>query len=174
MEPASDNRPAPNSSRLGRLVRTLRNLSALCLLTLSIGVLALWLRSITWFDRVDIKRDSQVSLGSAAGLLNLWTGILTLPHDSIEFRFSTGSTEEALSERGVDPDLPVLKIGYRQYGRGWVYFVPHWFIALVFALLAFALKPKPRLRFSLSDLLVLMTLSAVMVAGVAGLTRLAS
>jgi hypothetical protein len=57
---------------------------------------------------------------------------------------------------------------------GWTVYAPLWFVALVFALLAFALKPKPRLKFSLADLLVLMTYSAVLIAGVAGLSRLAS
>jgi hypothetical protein len=39
---------------------------------------------------------------------------------------------------------------------------------------AFALKPQPRLKFSLADLLVLMTFAAVLVAGVAGVSRLTS
>jgi hypothetical protein len=45
---------------------------------------------------------------------------------------------------------------------------PHWFVALVLPLLPVALKPNPRLKFSLADLLVLMTFSAVLIAGVAG------
>jgi hypothetical protein len=51
MEPASDNPPAP-TSRLRRLVRSLRNLTALGLLTLSLGVFALWVRSYAWADQL--------------------------------------------------------------------------------------------------------------------------
>jgi len=48
---------------------------------------------------------------------------------------------------------------------------PHWFFALVFGTLALLLKPKPRLRFGLSELLVVVTLAAAALGGVEALSR---
>ena len=49
--------------------------------------------------------------------------------------------------------------------------VPHWFLVIVSGCLAVVLKPKPRLRFSLRDLLVAMTMVAVVVAALAALPK---
>jgi hypothetical protein len=93
-------------------------------------------------------------------------------------RRSSARWEEQVREAagwGTVIETPtVLGLGYQSRPTFYQLTVPHWFVALILIMLAIALKPKPRLRFNLSDLLVLMTLSAVLNAGVAGLTRLAS
>jgi len=48
---------------------------------------------------------------------------------------------------------------------------PHWFFALVFGTLALLLKPKPRLRIGLRELLVVVTLAAAALGGVEALAR---
>jgi len=183
MDTASDNRPAP-TSRLRRLVRTLRNLAALGLLTLSFGVLALWVRS-------QVRLDSLIGTGWEKSLtLSSFNGqcyfILAEAftygfEDPSSVSLVSRSSEEVLKiERwitGQGGQSPLSSPG--SYGLGFRrhplrIYVPHWFVALVVALLAFALKPKPRLKFSLADLLVLMTFSAMLIAGVAGMSRLAS
>ena len=51
-------------------------------------------------------------------------------------------------------------------GRSWKSAAPHWFFTLLAGSIAFILKPKPRLRFSLKSLLFAMTLLAVMLGAV--------
>jgi hypothetical protein len=176
MEPASDNPPAP-TSRLGQLVRTLRNLTALGFLTLSVGVLALWARSYVMRDSVYGNwARAHWSFSSRCGRLNLVGG---RPGGQNAYYLLRSRSEPAGKWRDKfrESGFPPKEFGgfgyYELLNAVWV-FIPLWFVALVFAALALALKPKPRLRFSLSDLLVLMTFSAVLIAGAAGLTRFAS
>jgi hypothetical protein len=83
--------------------------------------------------------------------------------------------EDISPQQRVGPTHGTFVFAFQIYPRGGMSLAaPNWFVALVLASLAFALKPKPRLKFSLADLLILMTFSAVMIAGVAGLSRLAS
>lgn len=50
--------------------------------------------------------------------------------------------------------------------------IPHWFLILLTGGFAILLKPKPRLRFSLRELLLLTTITAVVLGAVAGLGRI--
>jgi hypothetical protein len=64
--------------------------------------------------------------------------------------------------------------GYRPGGT-WtatVFVAPHWFFAVVAGALAVGFKQKPRWRFSLSYLFVLMTVAVLFVAGIAAAVRL--
>lgn len=153
------------------MVRTLRNLAALGLLTLSFGVLTLWVRSVNRSDQLRFNGGSGMNVISVLGMFNFWYGLRSQSPD-LTLTFSSSSIKEVEARLVRVTERP--KIGYRSMGSAWVIFAPHWFVALVFAAIAFALKSKPRLRFSLADLLVLMTFSTVLIAGVAGLTRLAS
>jgi hypothetical protein len=80
---------------------------------------------------------------------------------------------DEFSESGFPPKA-FSGFGYYDLRNAVWVFAPHWFVAIVFAALAFTLRPKPQLKFSLADLLVLMTFSAALIAGVAGLSRLGS
>lgn len=192
MEPTSDNRPAP-TSRLGRLVRTLRNLTALGLLTLSLGVLALWARSYRHFDwwgpgvvlvdvtETTLRPQSGFVCESANGVLAIWhVGNLRGTRWwawSIGRTDANGNYPADYSPRVTGDRGESARDGFRAktFPNGsFQGSMPDWFAFSIFVGIAFALKPKPRLRFSLSDLLVLMTFSAMLLAGVAGLTRLTS
>jgi hypothetical protein len=183
MEPASANLPAP-PSRLRRLIRTLRNLTALGLLTLSFGVLALWVRSYAWDDQFNHFGMRTSVFSSAGGQLTLASmpQLALVGTEPGELLYGAAPMQPASGDRYADGvRIPfsvgkpsALNFGFDRAGPYPVVYAPHWFVALVFALLAFALKPKPRLKFSLADLLVLMTFSAVLIAGVAGLSRLGS
>ena len=48
---------------------------------------------------------------------------------------------------------------------------PHWFVVLVFAILAILFKPPPRFRVSLRELLVIVTVAAVTLGSVELLVR---
>jgi hypothetical protein len=50
--------------------------------------------------------------------------------------------------------------------------VPHWFLVVVTGALAVLLKPKPRLKFSLRELLTLTTVAAIVLGGVIALARI--
>jgi hypothetical protein len=162
MEAASDKR--------WRLVRTLRNATALALLAISIGILALWGRSMTQSDRIRLN-GGEVHVYSALGVLNFWYSPQG-KSDNVKVSFSSLSIEEALPQIILVPER--LKIGNRIMGSLVGVFAPHWFVALVVAALALSFKPKPRLRFRISDILLLMTFAAVLIAGVAALGRLAA
>jgi hypothetical protein len=174
MEAASD-----EPSSVWRLVRTLRNFTALALLTLCLGVLALWVRSVESFDAVSYFGPSRgCQLSSMAGCVSFVCAETLAGGATHCLRLATDSTpgllEIARQVNGAELESPG-PIGFYFHSRsaGVTIHAAHWLIALVFAALAFALKPKPRLRFRLSDLLVLKTFAAVLVAGVASLTRLA-
>jgi hypothetical protein len=147
------------------------------LLTLSFGVLALWVRSYVWLDQYvyyGYYGERETILDSRKGQLSLSSAAQESNHverfGSIHF---IPMPTQIPARASSDPPS-VLAFSYRLVGDMRLVVAPHWFVALVLATLAFALKPKPRLKFSLADLLVLMTFSAALIAGVAGLTRLAS
>lgn len=50
---------------------------------------------------------------------------------------------------------------------------PHWFFLIGFAILAYLLKPKPKLRFGIRDILILTTIVAIFLAGLIPWMRLA-
>jgi hypothetical protein len=155
------------------------------LLTLSFGVLALWVRSCWWSDNVIGPPSGPVRYGMASG--NGW----------LTYRFRNGkltpqsfpkwtwrSTSAAAMEKvykqmedsikgtpGATFARPTFAFGWKD---DWGFQFPHWIPIAITTIFAIALKPKPRLKFSLADLLVLMTFPAVLIAGVAGLSRLAS
>jgi hypothetical protein len=152
------------------LFRAFRNLSAWGLLTLSFGVMALWVRSYVSIDVVDV---ASAGVASHAGLIVIRCYEPNNQLNGESLFFLTSASQETLG-----PYWHVLQglsgFDFRRDPHATTVYAPHWFFALAFALLSFALKPKPRLKFSLADLLVLMTFSAVLIAGVAGLSRLAS
>jgi hypothetical protein len=155
-------------SRWG-VVRTLRNVTASALLSLGVGVLALWARSTSRSDQLRFNGGGGMNVISVLGVFNFWYGLRS-PSPDWTMTFSSDSIKDVEARFVRITERP--KIGYRTIGSAWVLFAPHWFVAIVFAALAFVLKPKPRLRFSLSDLLILMTFAAVLVAGVASLSGL--
>jgi hypothetical protein len=167
MESASDIGPAP-PSRLERLVRSLRNLTALGLLTLSFGVLALWVRS-NW------KKDVVWGWFGVPGYLqvdsNGGTLRLLINQEQQKWTWKYKSQKREGDQRKW---FLIAQNHQGGLGRELDLKMPYFLIALALVIPALALKPKPRLKFSLADLLVLMTFSAVLIAGVAGLTRLAS
>jgi hypothetical protein len=177
MEPASDNPRAP-TSRLRQWVRTLRNLTALGLLTLSLGVLALWVRS---FGRTDYLTrhdpDYHWTVSSWAGRLSYLggPGMVTNRGNITVYEHSCVTQDDIPPNQRVGSTHGTFVFAFHVYPSGGMYLAaPNWVFALTIGALAFALKPKPRLKFSLADLLVLMTFSAVLLAGVAGLSRLGS
>lgn len=184
MEPVRDNRTAWQLALLVRFARTLRNLSALVMLALSIAVLALGMRSYSRYDALRIQpHDAPArpswSLESFFGHVHLTKAHFLRklpPHRVWEQQwplptFSSHSADVALYS--VHSTVRSFRFGFgsQSLGNNFSVAIPHGFAAVVTAALAFAIKPKPRLRFSLSDLLLLITASAALLAGVAGLDR---
>jgi hypothetical protein len=162
------------------LVRTLRNLTALGLLALGVLIFGLGVRSFFIVDVIDVKKRGTLAVDSINGQLTL-THLRSFSHrewlEGPRIRHGSEATDVVLDKMRAagHADLPSpWGWGFHNIRLIWNVYAPHWFVALVFAALAFALKPKPRLKFSLADLMVLMTFAAVLLAGVAGLSRLAS
>jgi hypothetical protein len=71
----------------------------------------------------------------------------------------------------TEPQL--LGFGYDWDRRiGHTVIIPHWFLAITAAGLALAAKPKPRLRYSLRGLLVVITVAAMFAGAIAAFWRL--
>jgi hypothetical protein len=49
----------------------------------------------------------------------------------------------------------------------WEVYIPTWFPVLIFALLTIAIRPAPRFKFSLRDLLTLTTVAALVIGPLA-------
>jgi hypothetical protein len=56
-------------------------------------------------------------------------------------------------------------------GSGHVFSLPHWFFAVIAGLSSIAWRPPPRFRFSIRELLILTTLTAVVLGTVAAFSR---
>jgi hypothetical protein len=64
-----------------------------------------------------------------------------------------------------------MGVGYHLFGYGEFVVFHHWIFVVVFGGIAFVLKPKPRWQFTIRDLLVAMTIVAVVLAALASLPK---
>jgi hypothetical protein len=97
-------------------------------LTLSVGVLALWDRSVTRSDQLRFNGGAGVNVISVLGMFNFWYGLRSEPPE-FTLTFSSSSIKEVEARVVRVTERP--KIGYRTMGSAWVIFVPQWFVALV-------------------------------------------
>ena len=77
-----------------------------------------------------------------------------------------------LSDQGFLRSSGLLGFNVGRKGENWFCRIPHGAFVLIAALLAFLLKPKPRLKFSVIGLFLLTTSVAVAFGGVEALARL--
>jgi hypothetical protein len=92
-------------------------------------------------------------------------------------RWSIGVESDAVESWRVmvgqsEPKRLGFHFSARRLTNGASFTAPHWFFALTVGLVAVALKPKPRYRFSLLDFLALTTFVASLAGLVAWLVRL--
>jgi hypothetical protein len=151
------------------------------LLTLSLGVVALWVSSYSGLGLVNGKLPAKqgfVFQSWKGQLRSMWYSVSNrIPESRWALSYSPAPEWERMLKviyARQPPESSILGFRARVSFDEWRVAAPYWFLFLVFATLAFALKPKPRLKISLADLLLLMTFFAVLIAGVAGLSRLAS
>ena len=166
---------APKRHWLQFGLRSVRKFSSLVCLTACMGIAALWVRSYFWTDQLCRSHG-----GTYLGLIS-WEGTITLgdrpnPPPAIEYLqlvcTPADEWQDAMAGRTNEhPEL--LGFGYERFklGGGGAAFAPHWFFVAVAGGLAAALKPRPRRRFGMRDLLVVMTLVATLVCAVMLLPR---
>jgi hypothetical protein len=175
-------------------VRAIRGVVSIACLLACIGFAALWVRSYYQYDSVGTDRGAQNwSLSSLSDRLCWvarrpgpslarrlraatpisWT---TVPYDVFWGRIRLSKRFNVDVEHFIDwspvkwyPDT--VGIGYHPLGNGEIIVAPHWPFVIVFGALAVVLKPNPRLQFTVRDLLVAMTMVAVVVAAFAAIPR---
>jgi hypothetical protein len=163
-------------------VRAIRGVVSIACLLACIGFAALWVRSHYWHDSLDWWRpDRYVGVRSWAGHVTHMSfqreplspmpgsplGLTGARTDENSHAILTAAQGMIFEDRTL-----VLGFGYWQTAvESYMLTVPHWFLVAVSGALAVALKPKPRWRFSVRDLLFATTMIAVIVAALASLPR---
>ena len=155
--------PEPNRRWFRAAVRVIRGVVSIACLLACIGFAALWVRSYFWRDGVFYHTP-----GRYWGVSS-WNG-------SVLFRTSTTNLK---AYQPIWLSMTSAEKWERQARSAWgknrhgdlERSAPHWFLVIVTGALAVALKPKPCLRFTIRDLLVAMTMVAVVVATLASLPK---
>jgi len=148
----------------------LRIATASICLTLCFGSVALWVQSYYFYWTL------QVSLSNSLGFcLSSDTGSVGCEiFDARDLSFWRGFNVQENSDEGTLSTLLESLWGFDFYQQGYdVYFsVPYLLLALITSGLAMLLKPKPRLKFSIRELLMFSTIAAIMFGGVGAVSRL--
>jgi hypothetical protein len=166
-----------------RGVRTIRGVVSIACLLACVGFAALWVRSYLWRDLMTRQRAGQyVGLMSWAGRVSYMVSNETRETWMTDhpFRLTYRPRADLLKALrkiearigkfdGLTPGFGLWRSKYDP--DSYRLTVPHWFLVIVSASLAVVVKPKPRLQFSVRDLLVAMTIVAVIVAALAALPR---
>ena len=93
--------------------------------------------------------------------------ILARARDGRWWQVRRAKVSDDYDEHDVANEHGTLGFFYLNSPAFGTFFVPHWFLVLLTASQALLLKPKPRLKFSLRELVVLTTVAAIMCGGVA-------
>jgi hypothetical protein len=158
--------------------RNLRNLgSSICLLA-CFAFVALWVRSYFRYDAI-----SGPLPGDCSAFANSWHGrFLYRQRNTPEFPsfhwYSAPAAEYGERRRQEDADGRHTRtktfLGFSAIAMssgGWQASFPYWFTIILAGMLAAVLKPKPRWRFSLRGLFVILTLAAAGAAAIAAFAR---
>lgn len=146
-----------------RLIRTV--VFAVCVVA-CVAFAALWARSHYWNDTI-YRHQSELywHLRSWKGSLQYYSRTWDGSRDPF-IGLNSNPTEEYQSmlsrhgSRGITgPEL--WGFGWGERAERTRVVAPHWFVALMAIAIAFAVKPKPRWRFSVGELLAIMTATAV-------------
>jgi hypothetical protein len=162
-------------------VRAIRGVVSIACLLACIGFAALWVRShyerddmywrgsgqyvalMSWNGQVAYAVRIYPPVTYAPPTLRSTTRPAELRVSSHIDRFLWNAEERSILGFGMSrttPDIDASRLT-----------VPHWFLVIVSGALAVLLKPKPRLQFSVRDLLVVMAMVAVAVAALAALPK---
>jgi hypothetical protein len=169
-----------NARRRWLSPHALRSVASVGCFTLCVSFCVLWARSYAWSDDLVYGTPKSVmEVLSFDGSLYLVVGrgdSLTGPRLYSRSAADARSIIVTLNNHGYKLPKPIL-LGF---GWGGVFpqqsgiLIPHWSLVALVAIGAFALKPKPRYRFSMLDFLALTTSVALLAALVAWLVRLRS
>lgn len=169
----------PNYRSIGRIAASLICLAA------CVGFAALWARSYYFHDALTgpFTNSKILCLTSWHGRLSFLT-LLNNPPVPPEFGthrpppiddyiLQVSPADKWLAAVRDDDSisqLPQVGITFMRRGQ-WEACAPHWFLLLLAGALAIALKPKPRMRFSLRETLAILTVAAVVIGTSATFAR---
>jgi hypothetical protein len=159
-------------------LRVLRFVAYACCLVASVTLAALWVRSLYWNDTIyRHQREGYWHLRSWKGRIEYVSTVWVNATQGPSFGLSSNATDKwqtLIDESGgqgiTGPDAFGFGWGkpQRDTTRG---VAPLWFFSLVTGAFALALKPKQRWRFGLRELIVVMTIAAVLAGATAALAR---
>jgi hypothetical protein len=151
------------------MTQLIRMLVAYTCLVLVMAFVALWVASYFWLSIISYtsKSEERFAVSSERGQLQ-WTwsrwipGVVAYP---IYWRVMPIEDNERFMKlhRGVWPPEPSL-IGFatRRDDRTFQVVTPHWFPILLIGAIGFIAKPRPKLKLSIRDLLIITTILAVL------------
>ncbi len=152
----------------------LRNTTASICLVLCMGFVAFWIQSYFSFGIIQGPISGSMGFYSSSwkGQVRLGWLPLTIGRPEISWDRRFLSKEEIKQLGPVSPEAGLF--GFHADSRPPIRSVatPHWFLVLVMGSFAILLKPKPRLQFSLRDLLLFTTIAAVILGAAAALIRM--
>jgi hypothetical protein len=155
-------------------LRTLRSVASVFCFTLCVGFVLLWVRSYWWADWVVPARGSPFWVCSTKGGIIFCSG--PMPNEGLSMQtMRVEDWEDELSIHLAMTYPPNETLGFWRGKWARVYTIermPDWFFTVATAVLAIAMKPSPRYRFSLFDVLALTTFAALLAGLVAWLVRL--
>lgn len=161
------------------MLRILRSAVWISCLIACVGFVAIWVRSYSWHDSL-----TRLDAGQYRDLVS-WNGriivrSLRYPREIPGEQFRPLTMFSSPAHEWEDGHRHLQRIGSSKPSntRFWEFrwsssraSAPIWFFVLVAAGLAFLLKPTPRLKFTMLDLVVGLTLGAVALAGLAAFMR---
>jgi hypothetical protein len=162
----------PANARRWFSLRTWRSAASIFCLTLCVGFLLLGVRSYWWRDELSkFEPESFTHLVSYKG--GLLYSMVDIPlRSSVPWTLRSQTTAVWFEKYGIKRHWS-LEFEWRRGARGLeIAKAPHWILVTVVGAAAFALKPKPRYRFSLFNFLAFTTFAAMLAALAAWLVRL--
>ena len=182
MQPDSPTNEVSRPKPVGPRFRRLRIGMALACLTLCFMAVVLWVQSYrhTYWVRYTPSEHSLLDVYSRRGLLVVnrlgeHSGVVVISGLLKVRRLPVLGTETLIAGTGrVTLSSTKAMFGFhfaRRPGDAWTVQLPYQFLTLLFGLLALLFRPSPRIRISLRELLVVITLTSVVSAGAGYLFR---
>ena len=157
-------------------MRTIQNVIAMIFLVLSVSILALWIQSHIAYGVMQGPVLRSLGFYSSSWKGQLRFGWLPLTPNKPEIIWDRRflSKKEVEQVQPVPADAGIL--GFHADSRPPVRSIaaPHWFLVAVTGAIAILLKPKPRMKFTVKDLLQLTVVVAIVFCVVAIFLRMPS
>jgi hypothetical protein len=151
------------------MTQLIRMLVAYTCLVLVMVSVALWIASYFWLSIISYtsKSEERVAVSSERGQLQ-WTwsrwipGVVTYPIYWKVMPIEDNKHFMKRHRRVWPPEPSLIGFATRRDGRAFPVVTPHWFPILLIGAIGFIAKPRPKLKLSIRDLLIITTILAVL------------